>query len=68
MTQDVQLKLISGLPWQKQHSTRTILFCQPNGLKLKEETSEILHIWSTDLCGAGTCGHFGRQIRSNKSF
>jgi hypothetical protein len=45
MVQDVRTKLNLGLPWQKQLSKKNT-FSQQIGLKLKEETSKVLHLKS----------------------
>jgi hypothetical protein len=37
-------KIKSGLLWQKQHSTRIILFDQQIGLKFEDETAEMVHL------------------------
>ena len=34
MMQEVHVKLNSGFPWQKQHSTRTRLFSPANGTQI----------------------------------
>jgi hypothetical protein len=38
------VKWNTGLPWQKQHSTRRRNFHQQIGLKFKKESSEMLHL------------------------
>ena len=45
MTQDVPVKINLGFPWQKRRSSRR---------KFKEESNEILYLWSTAVYGAGT--------------
>jgi hypothetical protein len=45
MTQDAHLKLNPELEWQNQRSAqKKALFHQENGLRFKEETSEVLHL------------------------
>ena len=51
MIQDVYVKLNPGLPLHKQHSTRRGPLLSANGLKFKEETSEVLHLeYSFEWC------------------
>jgi hypothetical protein len=44
MMQDIHGKLNPGLPWQKQPSIQRILLLSQIGLKLKEETNEVLYL------------------------
>jgi hypothetical protein len=49
--QDLHVKLNPGLPWQKQHfQHEDDSFHQYDGLKLKEETGEVLHMQHSFLC------------------
>jgi hypothetical protein len=53
MVNDARCEIESGLPWEKQHSTRRQgFFHQQIGLKFKEETSKVLHLEHS--CGAET--------------
>ena len=45
MMEDVRVKLNSGLPWQKLHSTRRRLFYQQIGLNLRKNLVKC-YIWS----------------------
>jgi hypothetical protein len=53
MMQDVHGKLIPGLLWQKQLSTRIKLFASKLDVNLKNKLV-MCYIWSTALCGAET--------------
>jgi len=44
MVQDAHMKLIPGLPRQRQHSTRRKIFTSRLVSKVKEETGEMLHL------------------------
>jgi hypothetical protein len=44
MMAEVRVKLNPGLPWQKLHLAKRILFYQQIGLKFEEETSKMLHL------------------------
>jgi hypothetical protein len=54
----------STLPKHKQHSTRTALPYQRDGLKLKEETSKMLHLEHSFFCMVLKRGHCGRYLGS----
>ena len=44
MTQDVSVKLNSGMPWHAQHLTRRFFLTIKLDLNFREETSEVLHL------------------------
>jgi hypothetical protein len=54
MMQYVYMQCNLGFPWQKQHSTKGRLIHQQIGLKIKEETSKVLH------CVVLKSGHRGK--------
>jgi hypothetical protein len=62
MTQNLYVKLNSGLPWHEKSSIHQEVNCfhQQIGLKFKEETSEVT--FGAQLRTVLRLGHFGKEI------